>query len=645
MSKTIIHRIYDFLKDYPPFSFIDKEILLKIASQVKVIYSEKDELIFKQGVIPEKHFYVVREGAVELYNEYETQKLLVDICDEGDIFGIRPLFHDNQPYTLTAKVSEESLVYKIPSEPLREIIQNNFRVKEFFQNSFVAGVRSPYSMQIRNKSFTSFGNELVLSEQFTELQTIELRKKPITCSPNTKIKDAAKIMRDNNIGSLIVVDNSKFPVGILTDRDLRNKVVPGDIDISDVVTKIMSSPVITQEMDVTIADLQIKMIENNIHHICITEEGTNKSKTIGIVSEHDILLTNANNPSVLIREIKRAKNEKELQVIRENADELMKNYLMHGVSISFISRIITEINNHLTRRAIEFAITELQEKSLIQPNLNWCWLALGSQGREEQLLKTDQDNAIIFEDVERSEYKKIKIYFLELAKIVTRILNTCGFDYCPSNMMANNPRWCLSLTEWKEQFRNWIYSPGEKEVMYSTIFFDYRPIYGNKKLTDELTAAIDEYIDKQKSFLSFLAKNALENPAPIGFFRNLLVEHNGKHKNEFDIKARAMMPLVDAARVLVLEKKVRGINNTPKRCRKLAEIEPQNKDLFLEAADAFEILMHFRALEGIKNNNIGRYFNPKELNKMQRVMLRNSFKPIKEIQNILTIRFKTDLFR
>ncbi len=645
MSKTISHRIYDFLKEHPPFSFFEKNKLMSISSGIKVLYREKGDFIFKQGEMPEDYIYVVREGAIELYNEYETGKFLVDICDEGDIFGIRTIFNKEHAYTLTAYVSEESLLFKIPSEPLIAAMQKNMNVKNFFMNSFVAGVRNPYKSQIKNGGFTPCADELLLNEELTEIQSIDLKKETITCKLGTTIKTAAKAMRENNIGSIIIVNDKIHPAGIVTDRDLRNKVVPGDVSLDAKIEDIMSSPVITMPNNVTVADIHIKMIENNIHHICITEDGTSDSSIIGIVSEHDILLTKSNNPSAIIRGIKRAQSGKDLKALRANAHNLMRNYLMHGVSIEYITRIVTEINNYLTTKAIETAIMKLEKNNYPPPDVKWCWLAIGSQGRGEQLLMSDQDNALLFEDVAASEYKSVKIYFLELAKIVTGILNECGFEYCPSNMMASNPHWCLSLSEWKEQFRNWIFTPGEKEVMYSTIFFDYRPLFGEAELAKELSSSIDEYISQQESFLSFLAKNALQNPPPVGFFRNFMLEHDGEHKNEFDVKARAIMPLVDAARVLALSNKLQGFHNTGKRFRKLAEIEKQNAEIFEQAADAFEIFIHFRTLEGIKNENKGRYFKPEDLNKMQRVMLRNSFKPIKEIQNILSIRFNTDLFR
>ncbi len=232
-----------------------------------------------------------------------------------------------------------------------------------------------------------------------------------------------------------------------------------------------------------------------------------------------------------------------------------------------------------------------------------------------------------------------------LAQEVTTIFNECGFEFCPAKVMANNPKWCLSLSQWNKQFNDWIHIPGAKEVMYSTIFFDFNPVYGDFELADKMTENIIKSINQQESFLSFLARNALENPPPLSFFREFMVEHNGEHKDEFDIKARAMMPLVDGARILALNARFKGENSTIKRYNKLAEHEPENKELYEQLADAYEIVMRFRAMQGLQHNNEGRYFRPDELNKMQRLILRNCFRPIKELQTILIQRFNLKMFR
>jgi CBS domain-containing protein len=305
---------------------------------------------------------------------------------------------------------------------------------------------------------------------------------------------------------------------------------------------------------------------------------------------------------------------------------------------------MTEVNDALIIRVIELAIAELNEEGHPLPDLEWCWMGLGSEGRGEQLLRTDQDNALVFADVPKAELESTREHFLRLAGKVTKSLNTCGFEYCPADMMASNPRWCLSLSEWKQQFAKWILSPTNKNILHCSIFFDYRALYGAEQLTAELSQHIFELIDQQSLFLPLLAKNALQNPPPLSFFRNFVVEKDGQHKDEFNIKARAMMPLTDAARLLILGNKISRINNTFARFEKLAEVEPNYQELFQQAADAYEILMRYRANQGLKNRDSGKFFKPEDLSKMERLNLRNCFRPIQELQDIIKVRYQLNYF-
>lgn len=645
MENTIATRIYDFLKDYPPFNFIEKELLQKFAARAIVHYYKPQEIIFRQGDYPGRYVYVVREGAVYLFREQNGEQVLIDECDEGDIFGIRPLLA-GQPYALTARTEEESLIYALPIEGMREEVENNPRVAFYLATSFAAGARGQEGGQFTGRIFMQAEGALAPEFRLTEVQSIDSSKVPVTCSTSTTIRNAAIIMSDNEVGSIVVVNAEKHPIGIITDRDLRKKVVTGLYPLDAAVSQIMTSPVVTITPDITFADVQILMIKHRIHHLCLTEDGTPQSKVVGVISEHDMLVMQGNNPALLIQEIHTSTDTKELRRIRQRAEHLLEGYIYQEVSISFISTIMTEVNDAIIVRCIELSQAELEQEGAEKPDVSFCWLALGSEGRQEQLLRTDQDNALVFETIEdEAEYETVAAYYLQLAGKVTSKLNAIGFAYCPADMMASNAKWCMSLDKWKELFSEWVHTPNNEALLHSNIFFDYRPVYGNNRLAEELTDHIFNTIEKQRMFLAFMAKSALQNPAPLSFFRDFVVEKSGEHKDEFDIKKRAMMPLADAARVLILEAKVGKINNTFRRFEKLAELDPANRELFEQAAEAYELLMRYRTLHGLKNNDSGRYFNPAELNKLQRNQLRNSFRPIDELQSLLTLRFQLTYIR
>jgi CBS domain-containing protein len=642
MENIIPRRIYDFLKAYPPFSLLPEALLMLVSERVQVQYCQPQQEVFHQGDQPGAHIFIVREGAVQLFRETASEEFLVEQCDEGDVFGIRPMLAEEN-YALTARAAEETLLYAVNIESFQQVIKEHPQVALYLASTYAAGVGQKYKTKNPSQLFLDRTDKAIENFTLMEVQSLERSKPPVTCPGETTIQEAAVIMTAQEVGSIIVVDEAGRPIGIMTDKDLRRKVATGRMGIQERIDAIMSSPVMTMPPTVTVADVQMEMVKKRINHICLTEDGTPQSKVAGVLSEHDLMVMQGNNPAILIREIRRCTKVEAIRDIRDRAEQLLKRYIFQEVAIAFISTVMTEINDEIIVRCIELAEAEMQAEGRERPKAKYCWLALGSEGRKEQLLRTDQDNALVFEDVPEGAYGATKAYYLEFAGKVTHLLNEVGFEYCPADMMASNPSWCLSLSEWKKQFSTWIYKPEPQAVMYSTIFFDFRPISGALALSGALTEHIFGDLDSYKIFLVYLGKNALQNPPPLTFFRNFVVENGGEHRDEFDIKARAMMPLADAARLLILHARVGMINNTFRRFERLAELEPQNSELYEQAADAYEILMRYRALQGLKKKNSGRYFNPSDLTKMERINLRNSFRPIKELQTLLNTRFRLAL--
>lgn len=631
MKNTIAERIFDFLKNHPPFISLANDQLKTISENVKVIYLSKDDYVFKQKEKINSCFYIVKEGAVGLYSDHEN--LLVEKCGEGNIFGLRAVMRKDV-YKLTAKTIEESILYSISSVFFDQIIAENLEASKFLLTNYVSNI--PHSSFTKTKeTLKNKLEDIINPENLTDVQSIKFSKKTVTCNQIISIQEAAKIMTSKRVGSIIITENNK-PLGIITDKDLRTKVATGFFSIKDSVSQIMSSPIITYHENISVAEAQIAMLQNKITHLCITLDGTPDTELVGVLSEHDILLVHSTSPTVLFKEIKRAKNTEELKQINLKSQQLISGYINQRIPINTIIKIVSKMTDAITHKIIEFSVLEMEQ----QPPVSFGWLALGSQGRKEQLLLTDQDNALVFEDVIKEKHKTTTEYFLELATKINHKINQVGYEYCPADMMAKNPKWCLSLSEWKNQFNNWITHPNEDKIMLSCIFFDFELIYGNKELGNNLSSSVFESIDSYEIFLYFLALNAIKNPPPLGFFRQFLVEDSGDHKEQFDVKARALMPLVDAARLLMLSNNIKGKNSTISRFKKLAELEPQNKDLYNSCIDSFKILLHFRTQQGFKHDNSGRYINLEEINKADRVKLKSAFRPIKEIQTLIKVRFQ-----
>ena len=635
MKNTLSQRVADFLKNYPPFNGLKSIDLQELSEEINIIYKEKGSLIFTEKDAGHAVFYVVHKGAVSLLKKASND--IVDICDEGDIFGLRPLLA-NENYELEAKAHEETILYAIPIVLFKPLALENKAVGNFLIESFASNTRNPYSKTHRGKLYSE--GSIVNSNEasgtiLSDLQPVHYSKKIVYCSPSTTVKKVAEIMTTKKIGAIVIVEND-LPVGIITDKDLRNKIVTGEFSITVGAHKIMSSPVITYPKTLTITQAQMAMMKSNISHLCLTKDGTVNTKIVGILSKHDVMVAMGNNPAVLIKAIKRVKKIKRLKPIRNSIMGLLKGYLDGNIPMTIISKIIAELNDACMKQVIGISL----EKMTTPPPVKFAWLALGSQGRSEQMLHTDQDNALIFEDVEYEILPKTTAYFLKLSTLITKSLNDIGYEYCPAEMMASNPKWCLSLQEWKKTTSHWIINPGIDEVLLSSIFFDYNLVYGETSLVNQLSNHIFYNVNKHPIFFLHLAKGALQNPSPTGFFRQFLVEQDGEHKDSFDVKNRALRPLTDAARVLILSHQIKVINNTAERFEKLAELEPNNKEIYLACCYASKALLKFRTKHGLINNDSGRFINLNALTKEEKIKLKRTFKTIKEIQELVTHRFQ-----
>ncbi|MDT0678733.1 DUF294 nucleotidyltransferase-like domain-containing protein [Autumnicola musiva] len=634
MKNTIAARIADFLKEFPPFSLINEMQLQMIAREVRVIYFEKGKAVFRKGDEGHDQFYIVNKGAVDLQKVKDNGETeTIDKCDEGDIFGLRPLFA-KENYLINAETEEESILYAIPIAIFKPVAEANIKVGNFLLESFASNTRNPYSTEHKGKLISESSEEFQPDSMF-ELQPVPVVKKIITTVPETTIRTAAKLMSRKRVGSILIVEND-LPTGIVTDVDFRKTVATGSLSIDTPVSEIMSSPVICYSKHLTIAQAQLTMMKHNINHICITKDGTPNTKIKGIVSEHDIMVFQGNNPSVLMKAIKRAGSTKKLKKIRNRITYLLRGYIDHNIPLTHISKIMFELNDATIKRTIERCIEKLDTP----PPVKFAWLSLGSQGRKEQLLLTDQDNALIFEDIPEEKLEETREYFLKLAKKVTKRLKTIGYEFCPADMMARNLNYCLSYTEWKSKFSDWITAPGSDEILLCSIFFDYDITYGDIRLSNGLADHIFEEVKNNKKFLSILAASALRNPTPLGFFRQFLVEQDGNNKDFFDIKKRAITPLTDAGRVLSLSHNVKNISNTAERFEKLAQLETQNRELYLACSYSSKALLKFRTRHGLKNKDSGRFINLKDLTKEEKIKLKRCFKSIKDVQDLIKIRFE-----
>ncbi len=636
-SNTIQHRVYEFLKEHPPFSYCSAEFVHQLAAMSLVQYYPPDEIIFKEGDPPATHFFIVQQGAVCLRKQDE----LIDICGEGDVFGVRSLI-TQQNYVLTAQAQEETLVYAVSVQQFRPALKDNSQVALFFASGLARQAKTtveeaaPWSFPQETSLFTTPLQQALPPATFDNL---------LYCASDTSLQQAAQQMSDWRVGSIIITSAAHHPLGIVTDTDLRDWVATGKLPLNTPVSKVMSQPVITAGLHQTIAEVLIRMMQHNVHHICMTKDGSPNSEALGMVSNRDLLLLQENNPAILLREIYKAKVVSQLAELRDRAETMIQQYIHQGIAIRTISSLITVINDALIAKSVTWAQEDLKKQGYATPSSDFCWLSLGSEGREEQLLRTDLDNALVYHDPPTEEAEVTKEYYLALSERVVDTLVECGFARCPAEVMASNPKWCTSLSDWQQQFKHWIQVPDTQSLLHAAIFFDFRTTVGDVAMAETIRAYIFDQLESESLFMNHLANNALLNPPPLSFFRKFVLEKSGEHEDSFDIKRRAMMPLTDAARVLAYEAHLPEVTNTQRRFQEVAKSDPAHASLYQEAADAYDKLIEIRTREGLNQGDSGRYINPEALSHLEREMLRSIFGVIRDVQQVLRHRFQLDFFR
>lgn len=633
---SIAQNIANFLKDHEPFSYLTHDELLLVALNIKVLNLEKNKTLFKIDDKLHDSFYVIASGALNLSFVADAEDTLLNKCYPGDIFGLRPFFAKNN-YMMTAKAREDCIIYAVPISIFKPFVSSNSSVLDFLLESFAANTKNSFDKENRNSLITNSIYSDHTSGEIQYFQPLSYTKTPLKFNLDAVAKDVAQLMSDNLMNSAIIIDNG-LPVGIVTDTDFRSKIATTRFPLNSTVNKIMSSPVLTVPENVSVAEAQLLLLKYNVSHLCVTVDGTDKTEVKGVISEHDLVVAQSNNPGVLIKEIKRALTPKDLKQIREKLTDLVQTSITKNIPLPHIYNIAGEIIFAINKRAVELSILDIGS-----PPARFCWLSIGSQGRKEQLLLTDQDSFLIFEDVAPENYKDVKDYFLKLAKRTTAILEKVGYPFCIHNHMANNIFLCKSLTDWIKQYNNWIKTPGEKSNEISSIFFDYEKVFGEQKLEDAITDVIFDNT-KNNLFFDYLGNDALRKNAPLNFFKKFTVEEEGENKGKFDLKSKALMPLIDGARLFALSMKLRGVNNTYLRFKQLAITDPKYSEIYLNCAEAFLTLSKFRTLEGLKNDSSGDFINLDELSKADKEKLKNALAPMRELEELIKDRFQLTQF-
>lgn len=632
---TVGLRLAETLKIYPPFNLLTIDDIRFIVNGTFVMNIEKNKSVFNINDFLHENFYMLASGAINLNILVEGEETMINKVAPGGLFGLRPLFEKSN-YLLNAVAREESILFAIPVSIFRPFMDSHKEVMDYVQQRFNSNTVSPPIAD-------SYGSEGVVTSSFDNrqseiqyFQTLNYNKSPLQCSSIATAMEVARDMTDNMTDHIFVSQNNT-PLGMITDADLRSKIATGRFPLDASVKNIMSA-VVTIAENTSLPEAQLLFISSATTHLCVTRDGSNTSPIVGSISQRDLITAQANNPGILIKEINTARNNRELKQVRGKLADLIQSSLSKNIPMSHINAISGEVTIALIKRCVQLAILDMG--SAPTP---FAWLSIGSQGRKEQLLLTDQNSILIFQNVAADQYRNVKDYFIRLARKVAISLEEIGFPKSPNGYSASNLLWTKSLEEWQKLYSVWMLSPG-KSKEGSTIFFDYELVFGDTKLEEQLTDTIFENLKNNKSFFDYLGNDALRKPPAFGFFKKFNVEEEGEHKGKFDIKTRGLLPFIEAARILTLSQNIRGVNNTYLRLKELAVVDKKNSEIYHRSAEAFLIISKYRAQEGFKHDNNGQYIDLDSWSKSDREKLKAALTTFKELEELIKDNFKLTQF-
>lgn len=380
-----------------------------------------------------------------------------------------------------------------------------------------------------------------------------LRRAPVACAPEEKVSQALRRMRELAIGSMIVVGPDRVPLGILTLRDVVDRVAlePGALDAP--IARVMTPQPITLPLHATAYGAALAMIRHGVRHIVLVEGG----RLAGVVSERDLFGLQSTGIRHLSAAIRGAEDLPAIEQFGRDISELARKMLAQGVAVGPLTAFIASLNDLLTHR-----IVELEFRAA---TVRYCWILMGSEGRSEQTLLTDQDNGIIFAVESGESVESARAEILPVARRINQALDRAGYRLCPGDIMAGNPQWALSLDEWRQKFERWIDTGSPAALLHGAIFFDLRPLQGDLSLGRELRRWLMQHVPRNPRFLHQMAENALKNRPPLGLLREFATGDDGR----VDVKLNGATLFVDAARIFSLAHGIDEVN-TERRLRAAA---------------------------------------------------------------------------
>ena len=636
-TSSISLRVADFLKQYPPFEYLNEEELLQLAEGGRVKFHEADEIIFSAGDERGRFVRVIQRGMVNVFRPNEAGEELIDVRAEGDLVGLDWQSPDT-PFKTTARVAQESILYALPLDSFLAVCRGNAQANAFLSSYFT--VKDPSQRTVTKSEAVELKESA--SGWLTHAEMLEQRaaNRLLFATPDEPIRVVAGRFAPGLLEAVVVVDAEQRPLGIVTEADLSSRVATGEVPVDAPVSQIMSSPVVTIPPGTNAGDVIMTMMRRRRHHLVVTTDGAMSGRVVGIIGEKTVEAVHGNVPVFLSKEFKLARDVVELRRLRDRADELLLRYVEGEAPIEWLTNFIAQVDRMLTEQAIALAREKLTAKGLTEPKLPWAWVALHSEGRKERLLRSSQRTGIIYADPGPDDSMlAVLLWFSELANEVGAMLSVCRFPLDPWGRMASNPMWCRPLSAWAKHFRTWIHHPVESNIITRTPFFDLRAVTGDRELVATLRREIGKEIAACDFFVPLLANDALANLPPVTVYRDSVLDASGEISDTINTKNNAITPLVDVARVFALSLGLEDATFTPDRYRKAAAALPQYAGLFEDAVEAFDHALKLQTRVGLHRGDNARLVRPDELTAIEIQRVKSIFRTVGRLMEVAASHF------
>lgn len=594
--------VVEFLRGSLPFNELSDELLGDAIAAMRVSYHPQGERFHVDS--QRSGLRILRSGAADIRDK---DNKLLDRLGEGESFHIGGL--NAERGEVVALVIEDALIYRLPDDAYQALRGADRNFDRYFTGQRSRRLRRAARYQPEPNA---------LLAPVSSVMTRELLKVP----PSATVHQAAVAMAHERVSSAFVVDDDQL-VGILTDRDLRTRVLAAGLALEAPVSEVMTPNPETIDAEDTLFATTLLMTQRSFHHLPVMEEG----RLAGIVTTSDLILARRDDPVYLVQHISRQDSVDGIRELVEGMPSLMVHWVNSGMPAQQVSQILTAISDAIAVRLIQLA--ELELGPAPGP---WAWLAFGSQARSEQLLGADQDNGIVISNDVADEDLH---WYKDLATRVCDGLAACGYKYCPGDIMATTDSWRVRLEQWQDTVRGWTRTPTNDAVMRVSIFFDIRALYGDEGLATELQRVMLEQASSNTIFQAALAANALDSTPPLGIFRRFVVDRDGEHRDSLDIKKRGVLPVTEIARLHALAHGVAAVN-TQNRLEALAKQGHMAMVNSRNLMDALHFVQRIRmqhqseqAMAGSKPDN---FVNPRALPRLAREQLRDAFTIIDEAQ-------------